>query len=250
MKRQSLIGTCLLLGLSVSTCEVGERVIAGEPLPDVSMLAYWAGFGGGGGGGRGAGGESGGGNRQRPNQNPQMQQQPKISEVTLTGIVNDVQSSGLTINATCTSATSKSKEQKIWLVTGKPGADFTIRGTATLSYLRKGQTIEFKGQIISEESVADAKGGKKKAAKVEKIADAVDQLTIVSRMGGASLLKKDGTKANAADAGGGGRIEAPKEDTDSTTTLSVPDDEPKADTAKAKPAAGAAKPKMVSTGRR
>ncbi len=159
MKHHSAIGMYFLIAVSVVTLNVAaERVAASEPLPDASVLAY----------------------RSTPRQ-PKPPTPPKISEVTLTGVVNDVAPKGLTIKAGKTSA---SKDQKQWLVFAQSDStEFTIRGTATLDYLRKGQTIEFGAQIAADEKVA-------KKADEEKVADKLDMLTIVSRKGGLAQPQK------------------------------------------------------------
>jgi hypothetical protein len=188
MKRCSTIGSCLLLGLSLFAFEFTERVLAGEPLPDASVVAY-----------RGT----------RP---PKQPAQPKVSEVTLNGVINEVQANGLTIKA---GKTSRSRDQKQWLVMAQSATtEFTIRGMATVDYLRRGQNVEFSGQI---EKVADK-------ANEEKTADKVKELTIFSRKSEALAAKKGGAKDRAADSNvAGGRIEAPKPDKDSEPTLSAPD---------------------------
>ncbi len=209
MKRHSRIGICLVLGFSLSAFEFAECAVAGEPLPDASLVAY-----------------KGGNRQQKP------PQQPTISDVTLTGVIDGLQSNGLTIKA---SKDNKTKDQKPWFVTSASDTEFTIRGTATVDYLRKGQLVEFSGQIVDSEKVA----GKPQE---EKVADAVSDLTVLSRKRGSALAKKGGTKDHAADSGGiGDRIEA-KKDTDSETSLTVPDDDSKAkagDGAAAKPKAAA-----------
>jgi hypothetical protein len=119
---------CFLLGLSACAFEVAQRVIAGQPLPDASLVAY-------------------AGSRK-----PKPPAQPKISDVTLTGIISDVQPNGLPIDA---SKTGKSKNQTQWFVILQADTEGTIFGTATFDYLRKGQTIEFSGRIVSNEKVED-----------------------------------------------------------------------------------------------
>ncbi len=214
MKHHSAIGMYFLIAVSVVTLNVAaERVAASEPLPDASVLAY----------------------RSTPRQ-PKPPTPPKISEVTLTGVVNDVAPKGLTIKAGKTSA---SKDQTQWLVFAQSDStEFTIRGTATLDYLRKGQTIEFGAQIAADEKVA-------KKADEEKVADKLDMLTIVSRKGGLAHLKNGDAKDHAVDPGAG-RIEFRKK-ADSDPILATPDQsDPKAGNggkAAAKPEAVAGGPK-------
>lgn len=183
MQRQYSTGMCFLLGLAFWTFGAGELSIAGEPLPDASVLAY----------------------RGRRSHKPPAQ--PKISEVTLTGTITDVQSGGLTIKA---SKTSTSKNQKQWRVSAQSDTtSFTIHGTATPDYLRKGHVIEFSAQIVSSDKTADK-------PKEEKTADRVKELTIIARKGRAAS-KKGGTKekGHAVDPGiAGNRVEMPKPATD------------------------------------
>ena len=70
----------------------------------------------------------------------------------MTGVIDSVSANGLTIKA---SKTSKSKDQKQWLVGASETTDFTIRGTATPDYLRNGQMVEFSGQVVTTEKSAD-----------------------------------------------------------------------------------------------
>ena len=217
MKRRSLIGMCMVLGLSISAFEVAERVIAAEPLPDPSVVAYWV-------------------KTPRPNQNQNQNQnqkkkpeQPKVSDVTLTGTIDAVQPTGLKIKA---SKTTKGKDQKEWLVFARSdSSEFTIHATATVDYLRAGQSVEFRAQTVKDETNADKSS--------ERVTDEVNQLTVFSRKSRLSH-KKGGAKDHEADSGAGGdRIEAPKAETDSETTLTVPDEDPKPKAGKpvAKPAA-------------
>ncbi len=166
MKRRSMIGMCLLLGLSLSTFELAQRAIAAEPLPDASVVAY------------------------RGSRQPK-QPQPTVSDVTLTGVIDGLQPNGLTIKA---SKDNKSKDRKEWFVTSGTASEFTIRGTAAAEYVRKGQLVEFSSQIVEGEKTADK-------PKEDKVADKVSDFTIVSRKRGSSLAKKGGAKDHAADAG-------------------------------------------------
>jgi hypothetical protein len=204
------------LGLSFSAFGVAQRVIAGEPLPDASVVAY----------------------RGRP---PAPPPQPKVSEVTLTGVVKAVQSNGLKIKA---SKTSKSKDQKDWFVLSMADTtEFTIRGTATADYLHSGQIVIFSGQIVKDEKAAEK-------AKEEKLAAKVDESTIISRKGGVSHLKKGDAKDQAA-AAGGGRVTAPASEADPETDLAASDSKkPKADhggapAAKSKAASGSPEEKIL-----
>ena len=191
MKRRISIGVCLLFGLSVLAFEVGGRGIAEEALPDASVVAYWA---------------------HRP---PNPPVPPRISEVTLTGIIYDLQPAGLTITA---GKTSRSKNQKQWIVLAPSDTTaLTIHGTATLDFMRTGQIVEFSSQIVSDE-----KGVNK--AKAEKVADKIDELTIVFRKGGAAARNKGGTKDAAAKPGVAARIAAPKPAADPETILMSSDD--------------------------
>ena len=181
MKRRYWFGTCLLVEISASMLGFAEHALGGEPLPDASVVAYWA---------------------RRP---PNRAAQSKTSEVTLIGIINRVQPDGLTVTPS-----KKGKNQKQWLVVAESDStDFTVRGVATLDYIREGQTVEFSGKIVKNETGA-AK------AKEEKLADKVAELTILSRRPGAPPSHTGNP--------GAGRIVAPKPETDSATTLAVPDD--------------------------
>lgn len=159
MKWRNRFGMCLLLGLSIFAFGLAESVIAGEPLPDASLLAA-----------------------NRPPQ-PKPPPQPKVSDVNLTGVIDAVQFNGLTIKA------GNGKGQKQWLVLAKSDATaFTVRGTATLDYLHDGQTIEFNGK-------SEKVGGK---ANEEKVGGKVDELTIVSRKGAVPRPKKGDAKDHEA----------------------------------------------------
>lgn len=188
MKRRISVGMCLLFGLSVCAFELAERVAASEPLPDASVLAQ----------GR------------RPFFGPMP---PRISEVTLSGVIEAVQPNALTIIA---GRTGRPWGQKQWLVLSWAGTtELTIHGTATLDYLRKGQTIEFKGQIAKGDKVA-------RKAKEEKVADKVKELTIIARKGELAA------KGHVVDPG---KIKAPKSETDPETALAVSDDDPDSEAA-------------------
>ncbi len=209
MKRRYAIGMCFLLGLSVLAIKTAVRVVAGEPLPDASVLAR-------------------GYSRPR-NQKPP--EQPTTSEVTLTGVIDNVRSNGLMIKA---SKSSKGKDQKEWLVFAQSdSSEFTIRGTAMPEYLRKGQNIELSGQIVSGE-----KGDK---AKEDKVADKVKELTVFSRKGALAAPKKVGEKDPAV-VPGLGRIEAAKPAADPEAALTAPDE------AKSKGGKSAAKHEAVANG--
>ena len=165
-----------------------------------------------------------------------------ISGVTLFGVINDVQPTGLTIKA---GRKSNAKNQTQWFVFAHSDTtEFTIQGTATPDYLRKGQIVEFSGQIVGNEKGADK-------AKEEKLADKLDELTIVARKGGAAGHNKGGAKDAAAKPGVAARIAAPKAGADPDTILIAPDDAgAKADdsgkpAAKQEAAANGAKKKIV-----
>ena len=80
-------------------------------------------------------------------------------------------SNGLTIKA---GKRAKAKQQKQWLVeTPSEDTEFTIRGTATLDYIKKGQIVEFTGRILEKDKI-DEKG------KEDRLADKVNEVTIVS----------------------------------------------------------------------
>lgn len=155
---------------------------AAEPLPDASQVAY------------------------RGGSKPPAQ--PKVGDVTLTGTIQSMQTSGLTIKAGKTVKGKTAKSQKQWTVVGNENTEVTIEGTATLDYLHKGQLVEFTGQVVNDDHVE----GKLK------------ELTIVDKKTqSTSSTTKTGTKTrdHAADPGvGGGRIETPKSD-DDADTLSV-----------------------------
>ena len=207
MKRRSRIGTRLLLGLSLSALAIAERVVAGEPLPDASVLAA------------------------RP-RTPKPPAQPKEHNLVLYGVVGAVEAKGLTITA---GKTSTSTEEKEWLILAQADStELTIRGTATPDYLRKGQTVEFSGQIVSDEKAADE-------GKEERLADKVKELKIVSRKS-----KKGGAREHVAHSGGGGRTVARKPEADSEPTSTAPDDDSKTKAKPAaKPAAGGPKTKIA-----
>lgn len=270
MKRCNVPGICFLFGLTVSALVTAGHAVAGEPLPDASVLAYRGG--------------------PKP---PKPQPQPKISEVTLTGRITEVQPTGMWIKA---GTSAKSKDQKQWYVQAQSGAEFTIHGTAEPEYLKTGQTIEFSGQVIpdektdtkSEEKTADKakeekaadkadekpvdkadekaadkakeekssdkadekatdkaaeKGAKKPSG--EKVADKVDTLTIVSRKGG-SAHKAD-AKDHAVDPATA-RIAAAK-DADSDAILTAPTDSDSKAGKGGKPAAKHSGPKESISGR-
>src|SRR5271157_2339124 len=146
MERRSLLEICLLLGLSISAFEVAESAIASEPLPDASVVAY------------------------KGSKAPKQPAQPKPSPVTLTGVIETVKANGLTIKAGKTGA---SKNQQEWLVFAQSDSTtFTIRGTATPDYLRKGQTVEFNGQLDADEKNADKATDAKSADKATDATDA------------------------------------------------------------------------------
>ncbi|MGO9115094.1 MAG: hypothetical protein ACLP9L_38270, partial [Thermoguttaceae bacterium] len=205
-----------LLGLAVCAFEFAKHVIAGEPLPDASMVAYKA------------------------SKQPKQPAQPKPSAVTLTGVIEAVKSDGLKIKA---GKTSISKNQQEWLVFAQSDSTaFTIRGTATPDYMRKGQTVEFSGQFVTnekdvnkvnegkvadtvkEETVADTGKEGKVADKVkeEKIADKVKELTIFSRK--VAAVNKGGAKDRVTNPGRNSRSGTSKAKTDSQTTVTKPDD--------------------------
>ena len=125
MEHRSLVGICFLVGLFSSAFDITEHAIADEQLADASVVAYWG---------------------RRPYKAPAR---PKISAVTLTGVITGVRSTGLTIKA---SKTSKSRNQKQWSVFAQSATTaFAIHGVATLDYMRKGQIVEFSGQIVKNE---------------------------------------------------------------------------------------------------
>lgn len=212
MNKRSAIRIGFLLGLfAVWGFEAIGYAAAGEPLPDASWLAV-----------RGRG-------------RPQKQQQPKVSsDMTLTGVIDNVLPTGLVVKEDKSKRGKGQKDQKEWLVVAQSGStEFTIRGTATLDYLRKGQTVEFVGRTVPGED----------KAKGEKLDGKLKELTIVSRKGGSSLLNKDAAKHHAA-APGLGRIEAPKEDTDLGVNPAEGGDAAPAD----KKGGKAAKPEPVAAG--
>ena len=183
-----------------------------------------------------------GGLSRQPGAKQPQQKPPTVGDVTLTGVIDALQPNGLKIKA---SKDNKSKDRKDWFVTSKADTEFTIRGTAAVDYVRKGQLVEFSGQIVEGEKVADK-------PKEDKIAGTVDDLTIVSRKRGSATVKKGSAKDAAGSGPSGDRIAAPKADADSETTLTVPDDDAKtkagdgdAPAAKPKAAAGGPKTKFV-----
>jgi len=194
MERSRTIGACLLLGLAVSVLDAARCGIACEPLPNDSLMAYRS--------------------------HPQPPAPPKISDVTLTGVVVAAQSSELAIKA---GKTSKAKKQKPWFVAIQAGStEVAIHGMATLDYLRHGQIVEFSGQIVQNETVAEK----------------VQELTIVAGKRGKPSLAKGGATDHGADPGVGGRIQVPKSEAD-PEILELADD-PKVD--------GGDNPKAVSRG--
>jgi len=201
MQRRSAIGMCLFLGLVFSAFEAAQRAIGSEPLPDVSMMAY----------------------RSHPKSSPQ----PKVSDVTLTGVIAAVQFNGLTITA---SKTNKARNQKQWFVVLSPSGstEVTIHGMATPDYLRHGQIVEFTGQLIKNEIVADK----------------VNELTIVAYKRGESPFKRGSAKEHTADSGVGGRVAAPKSEADSRV-LALADDPKTGDAGQPAAATGGTKTKIV-----
>ena len=111
MKRSSMIGMCLLAGVSVAILDVAGHAVASEPLPDASVVAY-----------RGS----------RAPKQPQ-QKPPTVGDVTLTGVIDALQPNGLKIKA---SKDNKSKDRKDWFVTSKADTEFTIRPAPPQSGLR------------------------------------------------------------------------------------------------------------------
>jgi len=249
MKSCSSFKICFLLGLSLSAIEFPQRAIAADPLPDASVVAYAS-------------------YKKQAKPPPP----PKVSDVTLTGRINAVQANGLMITA---GTTSKARNQAKWLVVSAADTEVNIHATATLDYLRAGQTIEFSGQIIkgdkaadkpTEEKSADASkdekatdkpkddkvakqakddkaGDKPKDEKVadktkeEKVADTVEELTIFSHKGDANKAR---VKDHAADPGvGGARVKPAKPETDS--------EKPLAESGDSKSATGAASPAKAKT---
>jgi hypothetical protein len=209
MKRRSLLGNLLVWGLLLVGFDAVAPAWADEPLPDASVLATR-------------------GHRHKP-------QQPKISDVTLTGTITGVQSSGLLIKA---SKSSRSKNQKQWLVLAQSDStQFTIHGTAMPEYLRAGQLVEFNARIVAAES-ADGK------PKEEKTAEPLEELTIIARKAGAASNK--GGKDYAINPGIGGRIETPKPQANSETAVEPPDDSPQPSTSSGDAPSG---PKTKITGR-
>ena len=243
MKRQSLVGTCLLLGLSLSAFGVALRAIAGESLPDASVLAA-----------------------KPPKQPPQPK--PKKSDVTLTGVIESAEPSSSCLKIKAAKA-SAPKNQEEWLVFARSDSTTTctIHATATPDYLRKGQTVEFSGEVMVDQNdaakaagpkdagnatdirdsntatvakdadkvndaknadaddgdkVADKKVADKKVAgtvKEEKVVGKVKELTIFSRTVGAVSKAVVKDHAAAAAAVGGAKAGA-----NSDTSLTLPDD--------------------------
>jgi hypothetical protein len=218
----------------LSASGVVQRAIAGEPLPDASVLAA-----------------------KQPKQAPQPK--PKISDVTLTGVIESAEPSSSCLKIKAGKA-SAPKNQEEWLVFARSDSTTTctIHATATPDYLRKGQTVEFSGQIVADrndaakvadpkdantatgakdadkvndakdadardgDTVADKKAADKKVAgkvKEEKVAGKVKELTIFSRTVGA--VSKGPVKDHAANAVASGGAKA---GANSDTPLTLPDD--------------------------
>jgi hypothetical protein len=206
MERRTWIGLCLFLGLYVHPYPIAERVVAGEPLPDDTFVAY---------------------KESKPAKQPP---QPKPSPIYLSGAIQSVQADGLKIKG---GKTSDAKNQQEWLVYAQSeSTSFTIRGTATPDYLRKGQTVEFSGQLATNEQ-ADSKGDKNVAEErgavkaiepkvtEEKIVDKVAALTVFSRKVGA--VKKSSTTDHVSKTPRrGSRSESSKAAKDSQTTSAAP----------------------------
>jgi fructose-specific phosphotransferase system component IIB len=128
MKLYLAFETCLLLGLAVALIAPCLPALAGEPLPDATMLA-------------------------RGPSRPKQPAPPVVSDVTLTGTINVATMNGLKIKA---SKTSKTTNQKQWLVFSKADVtDVTIHAIATLDYVKKGQIVEFHGRLVNNEKLAD-----------------------------------------------------------------------------------------------
>ena len=202
MKPLSATRVCILLGLAFSVLATAANAMADEPLPDTSLLAA------------------------RPHQ--PSTSQPKISDVTLTGVIVDAKPGGLTVTA---SKSGKGKNQKQWLVLSGGSTEVSIHGLATLDYLRHGHIVEFSGQITPSGNVADK----------------VDDLTIYAYKR-KPPSKKGGNKDQAVDQPGE-RIEASKAAGDSDV-LSLADDDAKAgdggNGGKPAAAAGGSKTKIVA----
>jgi hypothetical protein len=201
MKRRLALKSFVLAGLAVTAVAFLGNARAGEPLPSDSVLAY-----------------------ARNNRAPKPPAPPKISPVTLNGTIRAATPNGLKINA---SKTSKTTNQKPWFVASKTDTEVTIHGTATLDYVRKGQTIEFTAQLVNN----------------EKLSEKLKEFTIVARKGGKAKkndIAKNDAKDHPAGAAGAG-ADAAKADADSEPSLGVPED--------SKPAANAAvaggKPEVV-----
>jgi len=199
MQRCCTIGMCLILVIAFSTFGAVDCGIAGEPLPNASMVAY------------------------RSHPPPPA----KLSEVTLTGTILAAAPNGLTIKA---SKTNRARNQKQWFVvlSQSGSAEVTIHGTATPDYLRHGQIVEFNGQIVEK----------------EKVAEKVNELTIVAYQRGSSPFNRAGAKDRAAAPGVGGRLEASKPEAD-PEILALADDAKAGDGDRPKASAGVPMTKIV-----
>jgi hypothetical protein len=177
MKRLSALRILFALGLAVFIVQFAGFAVAGEQLPDASELAYAS--------------------PRRPKPPPT----PTMSDVTLTGTITTTATNGMTLNA----SKSGSKQKTKWFVAAQTDADITIHGTATLEYLRKGQTVEFTAQLVNN----------------EKLADKLKELTIVARKSGAA--RNEAAKIAAAKDRAAGAA-ATKTAPGGEASLSVPED--------------------------
>jgi hypothetical protein len=212
MKARFSIVSGLILGLTLADCLLGTAVRADESLPDASVVAF--------------ANHKSGKRSSGPKQTP-----PKVSEVTLTGVVDAVQANGLAIKA---GKSTKGKDQKTWLVMPGQNVEVTIDGTATVDYLKKGQIVQFEGQVLNNEEVA----GK------------LNELTVLDKKSSAALTAKVAARDHVKEVagGGGGRIAAPKEDADSDALIGPDDSKKKGDakaSAKSDAAASGLKTKIV-----
>ncbi len=206
MERRSFIHVCLLLGLSVNALQCARGAVASEPLPDASVLAA---------------------RTVKPPKQPQ-QPKPKITgDLVLTGVIEAVQSDGLKIKA---GKTATAKNQEDWMVFARSSStSFTIHGTATPDYLRKGQTVEFSGQIIGNPSgVSSVAGQQSDAVKATDSKDA-DSAADSKDADSAADVKTDGKNDGKADGKDATTKTGPK-DADKAADATVKDGEKDANT--------------------
>jgi hypothetical protein len=204
MKRRGTFEISLALGLALSLLGLCGPAYAGDPLPDASVLAF-----------------------ARPKKAPAPP--PVPTDLTLNGTINVATGSGLKIKA---GKTTKAKDQKQWLIGSNPETtEIKIHATATLDYVKKGQMVEFSGNLVNN----------------EKLSDKLKEFTIVARKGGKAaknaVAKNDAAKDRPAAAAGGANAKA---DADEEPSLTVPEETKAGETKPAADGAAAgAKPEVA-----